>query len=584
MTKARAGLTFLAAVAVALAAAGCGGGAPGERGDAGIVYDDDHVDETPTCRAAGGTAPVAAPVFVRNIAAGETAWFSAPAIVDLDGDGAMELVAPLYRTFVFDAAGRELGRGEATAGRVYAPGVVADLDGDGVTEIVVGGGDGTVAAYEYRPGALTVKAGRPASTCSAGQCPEARGMAAADLDGDGRIEVVVTTTQTEDAGAQVFVFNADGTPYQPAGTPFTAWPRYNTRSGTGGDADFNGQGNHGYGCYGLNVGIGNLDDDDDLEIVVTYDNHQINVFKKDGTSVLASDYYLNRANEFAGQRLGWGQFIRWADPAVEEAHYHLHSGEWPDVRTTMWLQWTASPPNVVDLNGDGKNEVVGIPNAEMKDPYETQGYAFMALEGAHGDGARSARRLAGFETLPLSGKPPVRVGEDWYPPDGVPAPVTVSILGDRRPEIVAAINDGFVYAVGPDGRLLWRYDFSRGQPKVFASEPVVADLNRDGKPEIIFGTYALAPDAGRLVILSNTGALVHEVVLPDQGHNGNGIGVPAAPAVGDLDGDGTLEIVVATFDHGLDVFTVPGSGTDCLPWPTGRGGLLRNGAGPATAR
>ena len=59
--------------------------------------------------------------------------------------------------------------------------------------------------------------------------------------------------------------------------------------------------------------------------------------------------------------------------------------------------------------------------------------------------------------------------------------------------------------------------------------------------------------------------------------------MPAAPSIGDLDGDGTLEIVLTTFDHGIDVFHVPGSGTNCLPWPTGRGNLLRNGMGPATA-
>jgi hypothetical protein len=65
---------------------------------------------------------------------------------------------------------------------------------------------------------------------------------------------------------------------------------------------------------------------------------------------------------------------------------------------------------------------------------------------------------------------------------------------------------------------------------------------------------------------------------------GNGIGVPAAPLVADLDGDGNLEIVLLTFDHGVDVYTVPGSGTQCLPWPTGRGNLLRNGQGPAYVR
>jgi hypothetical protein len=46
----------------------------------------------------------------------------------------------------------------------------------------------------------------------------------------------------------------------------------------------------------------------------------------------------------------------------------------------------------------------------------------------------------------------------------------------------------------------------------------------------------------------------------------------------DLDGDGTLEIFVQTFDHGMDVFTVPGSGDRCLLWPTARGGPLRTGA------
>ena len=33
-----------------------------------------------------------------------------------------------------------------------------------------------------------------------------------------------------------------------------------------------------------------------------------------------------------------------------------------------------------------------------------------------------------------------------------------------------------------------------------------------------------------------------------------------------------------TFDHGLDVLTVPGSGTDCVLWSTGRGGPLRTGS------
>ena len=112
---------------------------------------------------------------------------------------------------------------------------------------------------------------------------------------------------------------------------------------------------------------------------------------------------------------------------------------------------------------------------------------------------------------------------------------------------------------------------------------VAADLNRDGRPELVFGTYGPAPGSGRLVVLTGGGKLLYDIRLPRQGHDGNGIGVPAAPSISDLEGDGRLEIVLTTFDHGLDVFHVPGSGTNCLPWPTGRGNLLRNGIGPANA-
>ncbi|MGA8245590.1 MAG: VCBS repeat-containing protein, partial [Nocardioides sp.] len=102
---------------------------------------------TTSCVHRRATHAVRRPRFVRHIATGETGWFSSPGLVDLNGDGRLEIVAPFYSTFVFNAKGHELGRGTATAGRVYAPSVVADLDGDGRPEIVVGG-TGSVAAYD----------------------------------------------------------------------------------------------------------------------------------------------------------------------------------------------------------------------------------------------------------------------------------------------------------------------------------------------------------------------------------------------------------------------------------------------------
>ena len=63
----------------------------------------------------------------------------------------------------------------------------------------------------------------------------------------------------------------------------------------------------------------------------------------------------------------------------------------------------------------------------------------MVLDGAHGDGSRSARRHAGFVNPPLTRKPAVRGAGDWYPPSGIPAPTVVDIAGDGRPEIIDAV-------------------------------------------------------------------------------------------------------------------------------------------------
>ena len=118
-----------------------------------------------------------------------------------------------------------------------------------------------------------------------------------------------------------------------------------------------------------------------------------------------------------------------------------------------------------------------------------------------------------------------------------------------------------------------------GKNIMYASEPTVADLNRDGSPEVLLTTFGDPErEAGFLVVLGADGSLLHDIPLPNPGTNGNGNGAPAAPAVGDLDGDGELEVFVQTFDHGVDVFEVPGSGTDCVLWSTARGGPLRTGA------
>ncbi len=531
-------------------------------------------------------APVQKPVFVKQIKWTGTSWFGSPIVHNL-GSGKRKIIGTFYDIYVWDAKGNLLD--EAPHGpsyphdsRIYAPAVVADLEKDGIFEVVVGSGS-KVAAYEWKNNKLIIKDGWPASICSAGQCPETRGLAAGDLDNNGSIEIVATTTQTRSNGAQVFVFSPNGSRYQPPGLGFQAWPRYNTNSGFGNDADANGPGNHGYGCYGLNVGIGNVDEDSAKEIIVTFDNHQINVFEHTGVSKLASSYYTNRSSQYSGNRLNWGQFIRWFHPQVETDHYHNHTGSWPHPKSQKWMQWTASPPSVADLNGDGKNEVVGVANVEKGVPYDTKHHSIMVLEGDYGDGSRSARRLSGWEHLPSSDYPLNRGNRSWYPPQNPPAPTIVDINGDNSPEILYAAHDGYIYCTSSTAQRLWRYNIRHGRKLMYASEIMVVDLNKDTAPELVFTTYGdpenITPGQahGYLVILDNQGNLLHDIKLPQQGTNGNGKGAPAAPTIMDADGNGTLEILVQTFGAGFFIYSVPGSSENLMLWPTGRGNFLRDG-------
>jgi hypothetical protein len=115
-------------------------------------------ERNPVCEAGESPGEVQEPVFWQNLGAGETSWFAAPIVEDLDGDGSRELVAAYYSLFVYDSSGELLDEVDAGEGRIYAPHVVADLEGDGTMDIVYGNAH-EVYAFEWIDGALSAKAG-----------------------------------------------------------------------------------------------------------------------------------------------------------------------------------------------------------------------------------------------------------------------------------------------------------------------------------------------------------------------------------------------------------------------------------------
>jgi len=274
----------------------------------------------------------------------------------------------------------------------------------------------------------------------------------------------------------------------------------------------------------------------------------------------------------------WGQFIRWYNFFDEEGLYHNHTF-YPNLKFEPWMQWTQSPPSVADLNKDGFNEVIGVSNIETApnniNVYVTQGWALAVFHGDYNN--LGATRQPGWKVFPVGGPP---IPAQPYPPITPPAAAIVNILADQNLEIIVTLNDGNMWCYNYNATRMWNYNFLGGSSIVFSSEPVIADLNSDGSPEIIFTTFGLPNSGtGNLIILAADGSQLANIHLNNRGQNdGNGSGVPAAPTVADVNGDGHLEIIVQSFEHGADVYTVWNSNTNCVLWKSARGGYLRTGA------
>ena len=116
----------------------------------------------------------------------------------------------------------------------------------------------------------------------------------------------------------------------------------------------------------------------------------------------------------------------------------------------------------------------------------------------------------------------------------------------------------------------------------FASEPVVVDLNDDGKAEVIFASWTQnnshAP--GKLYIVSWNGNLIQSLDLPWDPSDGRG-GSLAAPTIANIDADLDLEIVVGTINTGLAAYDIANSARARILWGTGRGNYQRTGLAPA---
>jgi len=492
------------------------------------------------CQDEGGSDVVSKPQLVATLFdRWHEAWLGSPAVADLDGDGKNEIIVPRDEVLlIWHLDGTLVRKLEGMPGRIWAPPVVADLRPDIAGLEVAVASRGQISAWDAQGNSLP---GFPFQWRD-----EMRSLAAEDIDGDGQLELVAGTTNDLTVNGQTDILiavNADGTVVQ--GFP------PNTTGASGCDSAC-----YIHAGYDQNVALGDVNGDGKADILLPQDNAYVSLHEGTGRAFDAAPIFRGRT-KFPGIR-----FLH--DYALAQQGYA------DDEETANQAHFTNTAPAIADVDGDGKNELVMV--ASVQNAAQTDRERGVALWVVRPDGTRPDAWLTPFHA-------PDFLDGLWDPGDNIVATTNQVTVVDLDPasqglEYVFAGFDGRIHAVTSDNKELWKQTFT-DKVGVLTGGIVAADLTKDGRPELIFNTYSTVANSSALFILGANGALLQQIPLPDRG-------AMPVPTVADIDGDGVLEIVVSLKDavdkvRQVLVYSVPGSGTKCLPWPTGRGNLWRNG-------
>jgi hypothetical protein len=488
-----------------------------------------------TPAAGGGSSMVSMPQLLLTLKDGyEEAWQGGAAVADLNKNGKQQIIVPRGAVVdVWNADGSLAWRYDTQQSRIWSSAVVADFLGDGNLEI-------GIAAYGniYLLNASgQVMPGFPVTWQT-----EMRSLGAGDVDGDGKPELIVSLAN----GSATDILQA----YHGNGSPVTGFPPNATGSSlcsTEGPCYL-------AGCYDQNLAVGDLNGDGKLDLVAPMDDAYATFNQGSGATFAANSIYPHKLTS-----------------AVRYLHALSDSeqGYANDEMTALQSQFTNTAPAIADIDGDGSYEIVmlgGVQNAA-----QTNTQLGVALWAVHPD----ASRLAAWQT-------PFYVSQYLSgltdPGNNIVAAtnqVTVADIDSKSegPELLFAGFDGKIHAVSAASQELWNFTYTT-DPDVLTGGVVVGDLSGDGIPEVVFNTYSIDQNKSNLFILDASGNQLYSVALPSRG-------AMPLPTLADINGDGTVEVIVSLKDavdmvQSVLVYTVPGSSTNCLLWPTSRHDLLRS--------
>jgi len=164
----------------------------------------------------------------------------------------------------------------------------------------------------------------------------------------------------------------------------------------------------------------------------------------------------------------------------------------------------------------------------------------------------------------LPGWPVLVPSEDLSTACSPGATLVADLDGDGRAEVARSASPGIVWVFNADGGVRPGWPFrsapdAQGRMRYINADPAAADLDGDGRPEIVLVESGFTP---RLTALDQAGHMMPGFPIRLQE-----VVDRQAPAGGDLDGDGRAEIAQATLPFSLDLITTPPEDVSLKPPP-----------------